>query len=118
MQRLFLSLLIIVHTINALSQDMISDRFEAGDFPIVSESSGVVPVYIDPKDHWLIGAAARSLQADIQRVTGFTPVLITDLSNAPRIPNLIITGSLDQSALIQRLARQNMIPDLSGKWES
>jgi hypothetical protein len=118
MQRLFLSLLIIVHTINALSQDMISDRFEAGDFPIVSESSGVVPVYIDPKDHWLIGAAARSLQADIQRVTGFTPVLITDLSNAPRIPNLIIIGSLDQSALIQRLARQNMIPDLSGKWES
>ena len=118
MQRLFLSLLIIVHTINALSQDMISDRFEAGDFPIVSESSGVVPVYIDPKDHWLIGAAARSLQADIQRVTGFTPVLITDLSNAPRIPNLIIIGSLDQSALIQRLARQNMIPDLTGKWES
>ena len=118
MQRLFLSLLIIVHTINALSQDMISDRFEAGDFPIVSEGSGVVPVYIDPKDHWLIGAAARSLQADIQRVTGFTPVLITDLSNAPRIPNLIIIGSLDQSALIQRLARQNMIPDLTGKWES
>jgi hypothetical protein len=65
MQRLFLSLLIALRTITALSQDMISDHFEAGDFPIVSESSGVVPVYIDPKDHWLIGAAARSLQADI-----------------------------------------------------
>jgi hypothetical protein len=118
MQQLFLSLLLTVHTITSLSQDMISDRFEAGDFPIVSASSGVVPVYIDPKDHWLIGAAARSLQEDIHRVTGFTPVLITDLSNAPRIPNLIIIGSLDQSALIRRLARQNMIPDLSGKWES
>jgi hypothetical protein len=118
MQRLFLSLVIALRTITVFSQDMISDHFEAGDFPIVSENSGVVPVYIDPKDHWLIGAAARSLQADIQRVTGLTPLLITDLSNAPRMPYLIIIGSLDQSTLIQRLARQNMIPDLSGKWES
>ncbi|HXB33058.1 MAG TPA: glycosyl hydrolase 115 family protein [Puia sp.] len=118
MQRLFLSLLIALRTVAALSQDMISDRFGAGDFPIVSKGSGVVAVYIDPKDHWLIGAVARSLQDDIQRVTGFTPVLITDLSNAPYIPNLIIIGSLDQSVLIQRLARRNMIPDLSGKWES
>jgi hypothetical protein len=98
---------------------MISDRWSAGDFPIVSNSSGVVPIYIDPKDHWLVGKVAVSLQEDIRRVTGFTPVLITDLSNAPRIPNLIIIGSLDQSGLIQRLARQNMIPaSLAGKWES
>ena len=118
MQRLLLSLLIALRTVTALSQDMISDRIEAGDFPIVSKDSGVVPVYIDPKDHWLIGAVARSLQEDIRRVTGFAPVLITDLPNARRIPNLIIIGSLDQSALIQRLARQNKIPDLGGKWES
>src|SRR5580700_958131 len=114
----FLFLLIAFPTVSALSQDMISDRWSAGDFPIVSNSSGVVPIYIDPKDHWLAGKVAVSLQEDIRRVTGFTPVLITDLSNAPRIPNLIIIGSLDQSALIQRLARRNMIPDLSGKWES
>src|SRR5580692_3081845 len=118
MQRLFLSLLMVLPTVTALSQDMISDRFEAGDFPIVSKASGVVPVYIDPKDHWLIGAVARSLLEDIQHVTGFTPVLITNLSNAPRIPYLIIIGSVDQSPLIQRLARQNMIPALNGKWES
>src|SRR5579863_817577 len=118
MQRLFLSLLVALHTVTALSQDLISDRSEPGDFPIVSKGSGVVPVYIDPKDHWLIGAVARALQDDIQRVTGLTPVLITDLSNAPRIPNLIIIGSLDQSPLIQRLASRNMIRNLSGKWES
>ena len=118
MKPLFLFLLITLPAAKALSQVMVPDRFEAGDFPIVSKRSGAVPIYFDPKDHWLIGKVARSLQEDIGRVTGFTPVLITDLSNAPRIPNLIIIGSFDQSALIRRLARQNMIPDLNGKWES
>ena len=118
MKRLFFFLLIALPAVTALSQDMISDRFQAGDFPIVSNGSGVVPIYIDPKDHWLVGMAAASLQEDIRRVTGFTPMLITDLSNAPRIPYLIIIGSVDQSPLIQRLARQNMIPALNGKWES
>jgi hypothetical protein len=115
----FLFLLIAFSAVPALSQDMISDRWSAGDFPIVSGNSGVVPIYIDPKDHWLVGKVAVSLQEDIRRLTGFTPVLITNLSNAPSIPNLIIVGSLDQSSLIQRLARQNMIPpSLTGKWES
>jgi hypothetical protein len=119
MNRLLLFLLFALPALPALSQDMISDRWSAEDFPILSDNSGVVPIYIDPKDHWLVGKVAQSLQEDIRRVTGFTPVLITDLSKAPRIPNLIIVGSLDQSALIQRLARQNMIPaSLNGKWES
>jgi hypothetical protein len=119
MKRLILFLLIALPAIPALSQDMISEKWSAEDFPIVSDYWGVVPIYIDPKDHWLIGKVAVALQEDIRRVTGFTPVLITDLSNAPRIPNLIIIGSVDQSALIQRLARQNMIPaSLNGKWES
>src|SRR5580704_3214434 len=90
MKRLILFLLIALPAIPALSQDMISEKWSAEDFPIVSDYWGVVPIYIDPKDHWLIGKVAVALQEDIRRVTGFTPVLITDLSNAPRIPNLII----------------------------
>ncbi|HET6256794.1 MAG TPA: glycosyl hydrolase 115 family protein [Puia sp.] len=119
MKRLLLFLLIALPAATAHSQDMISGQWSADDFPIFSNGSGVVPIYIDPKDHWLVGKAATLLQEDIRRVTGFTPVLITDLSNAPRIPNLIIIGSLDRSATIQRLARSNFIPaSLSGKWES
>jgi len=111
--------MIALPAINALSQTMISDQWSAEDFPIVSNDWGVAQIYIDPKDHWLIGKVAQSLQEDIRRVTGFAPVLITDLSNAPHIPNLIIIGSLDQCALIQRLAHQKMIPaSLNGKWES
>ncbi len=119
MKKILLFLLTALPAITVLSQDMVSGRFEAGDFPIVSNVTGVVPIYIDPKDHWLVGKAATLLQADIQRVTGFTPVIITDLSNAPGIPFLIIIGSMDQSPLVQRLASQNMIPPaLGGKWES
>ncbi len=118
-KRLFLFLLLALPALTALSQDMISDRWSAEDFPIVSNNRGVAPIYIDPKDHWLVGKVAALLLDDIRRVTGFTPTLITDLSNAPRISNLIIIGSLDQSVLIQRLAHQNMIPaSLNGKWES
>jgi hypothetical protein len=119
MKRLILFLLIALPAVPALSQDMISDKWSAEDFPIVSDYWGVVPIYIDPKDHWLVGKTAALLLDDIRRVTGFTPALITDLSNTPRIPNLIIIGSLDQSTLIQRLAHQHMIPaSLNGKWES
>ncbi|HEV3326990.1 MAG TPA: glycosyl hydrolase 115 family protein [Puia sp.] len=119
MKKLLLFLLMALPVLTALSQNMVSDRFEAGDFPIVTQVSGVVPIYVDPKDHWLVGKAATLLQEDIRRVTGFTPVIITDLSDAPEIPFLIIIGSMDRSPLVQRLARQNMIPpSLNGKWES
>jgi hypothetical protein len=119
MKKIILILLAAIPAMAALSQEMISDSYAANDFPIVSEGSGVVPIYFDPKDHWLMGKVAIALQEDIRRVTGFTPAIITSLSDAPRIPYLIIIGSLDQSAMIQRLAHQNMIPStLNGKWES
>jgi Glycosyl hydrolase family 115/Gylcosyl hydrolase family 115 C-terminal domain len=104
---------------SALSQDMVGKQYSSDDFPIVSNESGVVPIYVDPADYWLVDKAARSLQEDIYRVTGFLPALITDLSNSPAFPNLIVIGSSDRSPLIQRLARQKMIPaSLNGKWES
>jgi hypothetical protein len=111
--------LTILPALTAQSQDMVSDHSTGDDFPIVTGPNGITPIYIDPNDHWLVGKAASMLQEDIFRVTGFKPAIITDLSKGPRIPNVIIIGSLDQSQLIQRLARQNMIPaSLNGQWES
>src|ERR1700744_2560490 len=105
MKRLILCLLTVLPALRSLSQDMVSDHFNADDFPLVSNGSGVVPIYIDPKDHWLVGKAAQSLADDSRRVTGFTPTILTDLAKVPRLPNLIIIGSLDQSSLIQRVPR-------------
>lgn len=119
MKKMLLSLLVALPVIKALSQDMVSGQFSADDFPIVSKGTGAVPIYIDPKDHWLVGKAAKLLQEDIRRVTGVTPEIITGLPNGKGIPYAIIIGSMDQSPLVQQLARQNMIPpSLSGKWES
>ena len=119
MKKLLTCLLAALTAFSAHSQDMITDHPAGGEFPLVSGLTGVTPIYIDPDDYWLVGKTASMLQDDIQRVTGFKPAIITDLSKGPSLPNVIIIGSLDHSQLIQRLARQNMIPSsLNGKWES
>src|ERR1700721_1304436 len=105
--------LAVLPALTAQSQDMVPDQPSPDDFPIVAHYptwTCVAPIYVDPRDHWLVGKAATLLQEDIRRVTGVKPDIINDLSKQPFISDLIIIGSLDQSALIQRLARQNMIP--------
>jgi hypothetical protein len=123
MKKIILLLLLGLPALVALPQDMVTDRPSDNDFPILgtqfANQYGVAPIYVDPKDHWLVGKAASLLQEDIRKVTGLTPAIITDLSSSGPIPFLIIIGSLDQSALIKRLARQNMIPaSMTGQWES
>ncbi len=121
MKKLILWLLAVVLTapLAARSQDMVTDHNTGDDFPIVTPSAGAVPIYVDPKDHWLVRKTAACLQDDIERVTGLRPPIITDLPSPRQIPFLIIIGSMDQSPLVQQLARQNMIPaSLTGKWES
>jgi hypothetical protein len=127
MKKILTSLAVLVAlavfpALTANSQDMVPNQPSPDDFPIVAHYptwTCIAPIYVDPKDHWLVGKTATLLQEDIRRVTGVKPDIITDLSKQPFIPDLIIVGSLDQSALIQRLARQNMIPSsLNGQWES
>ena len=119
MKKILVYLLAALATLPTQAQDMVTDQNTGDEFPLVSRLSGAVPIYVDPKDHWLVGKTAACLQDDIERVTGLRPSIITDLSSPRQIPFLIIIGSLDQSPLVQQLARQNMIPaSLNGKWES
>ena len=102
----------------ARSQDMVSEKLSGGDFPIVT-ASGLTAIYVDPKDYWLVGRAARMLQEDIRRVCGQTPALLTEIPTANRIANLIIVGSVDSSAAMRRLVSRGVISSaLHGKWES
>jgi len=125
MKNTILCLLAILSSLAAFSQDMgmVSDYASADDFPILGyqypNEFGVAPIYVDPKDYWLVGKAASLLQQDIHRITGLTPPIITDLASSSPIPFLIIIGSLEQSPLMQRLDKQHMIPgSLHGQWES
>ncbi len=128
MKNTILYLLAILSSLAAFSQDldMVSDRSSADlTFPILGyqypNQFGVAPIYVDPKDYWLVGKAASLLQQDIHRITGLTPPIITDLPSSYPIPFLIIIGSLEQSPVMQRLARHHMIQEsLSQRdqWES
>ena len=120
MKRFFIILAAFLITVAATAQDLITDYPVAGAFPIVSRRWGITAIYADTSDHWLVRKAARLLQDDIQRTTGYRPALLTTLSLPGFIQNLIIIGSLDHSPLIRQLAQQNRIPvnKLSGKWET
>jgi hypothetical protein len=90
-------------------------------FPIVTKAGGATAIYADPNDHWLVKKAASLLQDDIEKVTGARPTLLTSLpGTTTKLAHLIIIGSLDSSALVQRLARNQKFPAhrLKGKWEA
>ncbi|HEY4108897.1 glycosyl hydrolase 115 family protein [Puia sp.] len=93
-------------------------RTNAQDFPLVSKDGGATPIYVDPQDHWLVKKTVEILQADIQRLTGEEPVIITTLPTSP-IANLIIVGSRDHSAIIGQLLQQKRLSaKQTGKWEA
>lgn len=118
MRRLVFILFTMMSVFRARSQDMVSERFSAGDFPIFTAST-TAAIYVDPKDFWLVVHAAHLLQEDIQRISSRTPAIITEFPTGGHIDNLIIVGSIDSSAVIRKLIKQGMIsPAISGKWEA
>jgi hypothetical protein len=84
----------------------------AVNFDFVTPQSKVTIVYAHD-DHKLDSIAAHLLAADIQRVTGYLPKVITNINQAKG--NVILIGTL-QSKLIKALALNTAA--LNGKWES
>jgi hypothetical protein len=84
----------------------------AVNFDFVTPQSKVTIVYARD-DHKLDSIAAHLLAADIQRVTGYLPKVITNINQAKG--NVILIGTL-QSKLIKALALNTAA--LNGKWES
>jgi hypothetical protein len=97
----------------------------ANAFPLV-RGGDAAPLAVDPDDWPGVVRAARDLQADINRVTGLTPELLTTgpLPNegVSRGPNrlAVIIGTVGKSSLIDRLVRDRKIDvsDIAGRWES
>jgi Glycosyl hydrolase family 115/Gylcosyl hydrolase family 115 C-terminal domain len=88
-----------------------------GSFPLVS-GAGDAPLWHDPLDHKGVVRAIGDLQADIERVTGRKPELVTTRLAATARP--VIIGTLGKSALIDALVKSGKLDasDLAGKWES
>ncbi len=97
-------------------QNFITDKNEVGNFPIVSHYATLI--YTDSNDDWLVQKTASLLQGDIEKVSGKKPAIIHAISSSAK--NIIIIGTIAQSALLKQLIQSKKIngDSLKGKWEA
>jgi hypothetical protein len=99
------------------NQSWIHDRYIRGDFILV-RGVDTADVLVSANDFKVVKIAAREFAADLERVTGKTPRLVSDPSQASRYS--VIIGTLGKSALIDSLVEAGKLDleQLRGKWES
>lgn len=87
-----------------------------GLFPLV-QTGVAARLVVDAADWPGVARAAKDLQADIARVTGVTPQLV---SAPPVSGEIVVIGTFGRSALIDRLVSERKIDlaAIKGKWES
>jgi len=98
------------------SENYISTAGTSSDFPIVDGSAAAI--YVASDDERGVARAVKDLQADINRVTGKTPVIINNISDASG--NTIIVGTIGKSTVLDNLISSGKIDvtAIKGKWES
>jgi hypothetical protein len=76
------------------------------------------PIVASSQDYPGVIRAARSLQADVGRVTSGVPDL--SLDSIPAARELIVVGTLGRSPLVDRLVREGMLDTsgVAGRWEA
>src|SRR5262245_44242568 len=78
----------------------------AGSVPLV-QGKTTASLLVDAADWAGVVRAARDLQADIARVTGLTPQLLT--SGVASARSVVIIGTVGRSPLIDRLVQERKI---------
>lgn len=93
--------------------------FEAATGQVVlAERGRTASLFIDPDDHPGVLRAAGDLQADIERVSGQKPELVSD--RGPAGDSVVIIGTLGHSSLVEELIAAGKIDvtEISGVWEA
>jgi glycosyl hydrolase family 115 (putative glucuronidase)/glycosyl hydrolase family 115 len=95
----------------------IHDRYVRGDFALV-QGGNAADLLVSPSDFKVVQIAAREFADDVQRVTGKSPRLVNEPTQASRYS--VIIGTLGQSPLIDSLVRAGKlnVEQLRGKWET
>jgi hypothetical protein len=90
---------------------------EKDSFPICEENV-VAAIGVDTNDFAGVTRAAADLQADIARVTGLRPKMLSGTTNSGT--NAILVGTIGKSRIIDELIREKRIDvsDISNQWES
>lgn len=99
------------------AQQIITEKKEAGSFPIISGSSSA-SIYIDDNDFAVVKKVAGLFQNDIAMVTEKKPDIITTLPSSSSY--IIIIGTMEKSSAIRRLMAEKKIDcsKIAQKWEA
>ncbi|RYZ29444.1 MAG: glycosyhydrolase [Chitinophagaceae bacterium] len=105
-------LLLIAAALQA--QTIVSEKFSAGSFPVLSGNKTASIVY-DVNDDALVQKTASLLQKDLEMVSNQKP----EIATAPAGKNIILIGSIEKSSWIKQLIAQKKISvaKLKNKWE-
>ena len=96
---------------------LIDSAAVSGSVPLVAQAKAT-PLLVDHEDFVGVRRAAGDLQADIERVTGVRPDLVT--AAPPTAPSLVIIGTLGKSALVDGLVSSGKldVTSIKGRWEA
>lgn len=114
---LLLVLAVIAQDGFALGQPRYVEEKPAGNsFALVGENAA--NLLVDTNDWAGVVRAAGDLRADIGRVTGRTPHILSE--RGADIENVVIVGTIGKSRFIDQLILEKKIDvsDMAGKWES
>lgn len=95
----------------------VSNQPGEGDLAIVSKKS-LVSIYVDHTDHPGVLKSSKDLQADIKRVTGRRPSIV---SNADELAgDVVIIGTLGKSSVLDALVGSAKldIEQIRGRWDA
>jgi hypothetical protein len=115
---LFVALVLFPSLALALGQPRYIETSAASDsFSLVHQGTAA-KLYVDAADYPGVTRAARDLQADLLRVTGFNASL--NESGKSLSGDVVLIGTIGKSEIIDRLIRQRKIDvsQIQGKWES
>lgn len=118
-------LVLSVHGMAAAA--IVAPNASADTFPLVS-SAAPAPIWFDANDATVVSIAARDLAADIERVTGQKPAVMSSGGGAVLRPAsggsapvaVVLIGTLGHSSLIDDLVRTGKLDatQLVGRWET
>jgi Glycosyl hydrolase family 115/Gylcosyl hydrolase family 115 C-terminal domain len=113
MKKILLIAASLLMTVISIAQQIVFDKPIPNSFLL-----GNVFIYVDSNDFALVRRSAELLQQDMEAVTGQKPKLIYKVDRP--YTNLIVIGSLTNSAFIKELIEKKLIntKDISGKWEA
>ncbi|MDP4117085.1 MAG: hypothetical protein Q8903_13190, partial [Bacteroidota bacterium] len=116
MKALLLGLLLIPNILSAQIEVLKQPKNNKSFFPIAS-NKGLAGIYFETNDFEVVKKSAKLFAADVERVTGKMPEMVS--SESGNKGNMIIIGTLGKNRLIDELikAKKLNVDSIRDQWE-